>query len=432
MTFPRHIRRILVPLLVLLILVGCSGSAAEPIPTANPSPPPVTRTVLLLWHAWPYAESRALAGVIERFNRANPSIQIIPQMHPAARLRADLTDAMAEGGGPHLALVPSHILGTLVDDGALLPATDLLPANELARLLPAAVGAAQVNGTLYGIPLTFDTLALFYNKANFTGAPPADTDTMLQVARDIANSESNPPYWGLAYTLSLDRTIGYLYAFGGQIFDAQGQLSLGGDGRAGAEAWLAWLLTLREDHEILASVDGVAVDNALSTQRALMTIDWAHALASYSAIWPGSMGVAPLPRLSGAHEAPRPYVQSDVLVLNARLGGADERAAAATFARYVVAEAAQRELLRVGLQPVLLSLNLDEADPAVPPVVRAAAATFRAQGEAGQPMPNSRVANEIVWGVLADMQGSALRRLLTPAQAVEGADATLRARLQAQ
>ena len=45
-------------------------------------------------------------------------------------------------------------------------------------------------------------------------------------------------------------------------------------------------------------------------------------------------------------------------------------------------------------------------------------------------MPTSRAANEIAWGVLADMHGSALRRLLSPAQAVESADATLRARLE--
>ncbi|NTU80144.1 MAG: extracellular solute-binding protein [Chloroflexales bacterium] len=434
MTFPRQIRWILVTLLVLLTLAGCGGAAVGPTPTAAPAAAPSARTVLLLWHAWPYAQSRALAGLLERFNRANPSIQIVSQMRPAARLRADMVDAMAEGVGPHLAIVPSHTLGGLVDDGALLPADDLLPSSELARLLPAAVGAAQVDGaagaTLYGIPITFDTLALFYNKANFTGDPPADTDTMLQVARDIANVDSAPPYWGLAYTLSLDRTIGYMYAFGGRIFDEQGQVVLGVDGRAGAEAWLTWLLSLREDPEILASVDGVAVDNALNTQRALMTIDWAHAAASYSAIWPGSLGVAPLPRLSGANEAPRPYVQSDVLVLNARLGDAAERAAATAFTRYMLAEAAQRELLRAGYQPVLMSLDLREEDPAVPPALREAAAAFRAQAEAGQPMPNSRAANEVVWSVLADMQGSVLRRLLTPAQAVDGADASLRARLQ--
>lgn len=429
MAFPRQIRRVLVTVLVLMTLAAC-GAGAGPQPTAAPAAAPAGRTVLLLWHAWPAPDSRALAGIVERFNRATPGVQVVLQSRPAARLSADVADAVAEGGGPHMAIVPSHTLGALAESGALLPADDLLPAEEVARLLPTAVGAGQVGGALYGVPLTFDTLALYYNKANFTGAPPADTEAMLRVARAIASPDGDPPVWGLAYNLSLDRTIGYMYAFGGAVFDEQGAVTLGLDGRAGAEAWLSWLVALREDPRILASLDGVAVDNALNTQQALMTIDWAHAVAGYSAIWPGTMGVAPLPRLSAADAPPRPYVQSDALVLNARLGAGSERAGAAAFARYLVGEGAQRELLRAGRQPVLMSLNLDEEDPALAPELREAAAAFRAQAEAGQPMPNSRASNEVVWGVLSDMHGSALRRLLSPAQAVEAADATLRSRLE--
>jgi ABC-type glycerol-3-phosphate transport system substrate-binding protein len=429
----QQIRLALVTVLVLLALAACVPSSA-PTPTAAPAAAAQTRTVLLLWHAWPVAESRALATIVERFNRATPDVQVVLQSRPMARLRVDLEDAVAEGGGPHMALVPSHTIGALVDAGALLPVDDLLPADELGRLLPAAVGGGQVKGVsgtvLYGIPISFDTLALYYNKANFAGAPPGDTAGLLAVARGLTDTRGDPPVWGLAYNLSLERTIGYMYAFGGAVFDPQGRVTLGVEGRAGAEAWLSWLLTLREDPRILASTDGVVVDNALNTQQALMTIDWAHAVANYSAIWPGTLGVAALPRLTDGDAAPRPYVQSEALVLNARLGAGAERAAAAAFARFVVGESAQRVLLRVGRQPVLMSLDLGKDDPAVAPALRDAAKTFRAQAEVGQPIPNSRAANEIVWGVLSDMHSSALRRLLTPAQAVETADAALRARLE--
>lgn len=434
MTVPRQIWRALVTAVVLLTLAGCAASSAGPTPTAAPAAPQPGRVVLLIWHAWPNPEGRALAGIVERFNRATSGVQIVLQARPAARLRAELADAVADGAGPHLALVPSHTLGALVEDGALLPAEGLLSVEELARLLPAAVGAGLVGGAdgpaLYGIPVTFDTLALYYNKANFAGEPPSDTAGLLSVARSLTDTRSDPPVWGLAYNLSLDRTIAYMYAFGGVVFDEQGQVALGVEGRAGVEAWLSWLIALREDPRILASVDGVAVDNALNTQQALMTIDWAHAAAGYSAIWPETMGVAPLPRLSELDAPPRPYVQTEALVLNTRLLDGPEREAAAAFARYLVGEGAQRELLRAGRQPVLMSLDLDEEDPTVSPALREAAAAFRAQAAGGQPMPNSRAANEVVWGVLTDMHGSALRRLLTPAQAVEGADATLRARLE--
>jgi hypothetical protein len=74
-------------------------------------------------------------------------------------------------------------------------------------------------------------------------------------------------------------------------------------------------------------------------------------------------------------------------------------------------------------------LDLDRPDPLLPDALRLAAIAFRAQGERAQPMPNSRAANDVVWSILIDMHAGAVRRLLSPAQAVESADAALRMRL---
>lgn len=433
MVVPQQMRRLMILALTLLVLSACSARGATLSTTPQPAAPAPARTILILWHAWPPPADRALAAVVEGFNRGNPGIQVVIQTRQVTSLRDDLASAVAEGAGPHLSIVPSHTLGSLAEEGALLPLDGLLAAQELERLLPTALGAAQVRyregPRLYGVPLTFDTLALYYNKANFSAAPPGDTDSLLRVARGLSDNRSDPPVWGLAYNLNLDRTIGYLYAFGGRIVDDQGNLVLGLDGRDGTEAWLDWLLVLREDEGLLASLDGITVDNALLSQRALMTIDWAHAVDRYGALWSGNLGVAPLPRLSETNRLPRPYVQSDTLVLNARLGDGPERAAAITFARHLITETSQRELLRAGRQPVLMSLDLNAADLAIAPELREAARVFRSQAEAGLPMPNTRVAIETVWPVLIDMQGGVLRRLLTSAQAVENADTTLRARL---
>jgi maltose-binding protein MalE len=346
-------------------------------------------------------------------------------------LTADLSLAVAEGGGPHMAILKSHTLGGLAEGGSLLPLDDLVPAAELAPLLPAALGSAQVataaSNALYGLPLTFDTLALYYNKANFAAAPPADTTALLAVAHGLTDTKSQPPTWGLAMNLSLDRTIGYLYAFGGRVFDDKRNLVLGLDGRAGAEAWLGWLADLHDDERILASTDSIVIDNALMAREALMTFDWAHSLGSYRGLWQENMGVAPLPRLTDGDRAPSPYVQSDVIVLNARIG-AVERQLAIDFMRYLIGSEAQADLLRSGRQPALAGLDLG-AVAGLDPQIRAAAQVFRAQGEQGQPMPNSSESNELVWGVLADMHGNVLRRLLSPEQAVSDADSVLRTRL---
>jgi ABC-type glycerol-3-phosphate transport system substrate-binding protein len=429
----QHIWHLLLSWLVCLPLVACSAGAppatVAPAPTAGVSEH--LRTVLVLWHAWSSPEDRALAMLVERYNRSHPGVQVVLQAHPIATITSDMALAISEGGGPHMAILKSHTLGGLADAGAILALDDLLPANELSQLLPTALGAARLSGAtanvLYGLPITFDTLALYYNKANFAVAPPTDTSALIAVARGLTDTRSDPPTWGLALNLSLDRTIGYLYAFGGRVFDDQHTLVLGLDGRAGTEAWLAWLESLHSDERILATTDGIAVDHALMSRQALMTFDWSHALSTYRDLWQGHMGVAPLPQLSGADRAPQPYVQSDVVVLNARIG-AGERQAAADFMRYLVSAEAQASLLQAGRQPTLLSL-----DPAtvegLTAQIREAALVFRLQAERGRPMLNSSEANEVVWGTLSDMHANTLRRLVSPAQAVSDADSILRQRL---
>ncbi len=425
----RTLLRVLRAWLLLLILVACSAGNSAETPVATPSQTRDEAPIsLLLWYSWPLPEQRTLAVLVERYNRSHPQTRIIPQARPIAMMQQELRSGALEGSGPHLVLVQSHTIGRLVDEQVLLPLDDLISASDRERLLPTALGTAQsVNSSgeaaLYGLPLTFDTPILYYNKINLE-IPPPDTETLLRTARGLTDASTEPPIWGLAYHLSLDNTIGYLYAFGGQIFNEDGELVLGSSGRAGVERWLEWLLELRQDPEIFAGIDGIAVENTVMAQEALISVDWAHALRRYRELWPESLGVAPLPELSENGQYPQPYVQSDIIGINARVIDGAEQQAALGFIRYLLSDEAQRELLESGKQPSSLSLDLS-GDGLLLEQARA----FRLQGQRGQPMPNSAVANEIVWEVLRLMQFNVLRGISSPADAVSTADATLRDRL---
>ncbi|WP_298821142.1 sugar ABC transporter substrate-binding protein [Chloroflexus sp.] len=411
--------------LFLLWLLACVACAAPStgVPSAQSN-----RVILRLWHAWPAADSRVLQTLVDQFNQAHPQWQIVVQARPAVSLPTDLVTAVNEGSGPHLALVQSHTLGLLASAGSIRSLDDLLSPADLQSLLPAAVGAARATvgdqPALFGMPINFDTLALYYNRANVL-QPPTSVDELLLMARALTDRDRVPPVWGLAYNLSLDRTIGYLYAFGGRVFDEQGAVVLGDSGRPGTERWLAWLAGLYRDEQVLATLDGVVVDRVLQAREAIMTIDWAHAQADYRAIWNDQLGVTTLPILAETEQAPQPYVQADVIVVNARLTDPDAQAAVQAFMRYMVAVDSQRMLLAIGRQPTQLALQLSDNDLA-DRVQLAAARAFRAQAQHGLPMPADRIANELVWTTLSDMQLSAVRGLLTPEQAVTVADETLR------
>lgn len=414
------------------LLASCAGAAA-PAPSADPTAAPgaASGLTLVLWHGWSGAARQTLSLLVERFNRQHPAGRVSLQSIPLTSFDGDLRAALNYGGGPHLVLVPNTWLGSLAERDALLPLDDLM-ASEQAALLPAATVGARAHASdgkqhLYGLPVSFDTLALYYNTANVL-TPPADTDALIRSAHGL--SDATAPRWGLAINLSLENTIGYLYAAGGRVFGDDGTIALGQDGRAGAERWLAWLLQLQNDRQLLARADtSIEVDRELKDGHVLMTLDWAHQIGLYRSLWGANLGVAPLPRLSATGRPPQPYVKSDILAINGRVS-APERAAALEFLRFMVGAEAQTALLASDLQPARADVNLDGngADPGT----AAAARAFRAQAQQGQPMPNEPTrARETVRRELVLMQRQVLRGEAAPADAVAEADRRLREQLAA-
>jgi ABC-type glycerol-3-phosphate transport system substrate-binding protein len=388
---------------------------------------------LVLWHGWSSGPRQVLSRLVDQFNRQHPAGRISLQPVPLASFEGDLRAALAAGGGPHLILLPNSWIGSLSATDALLPLDGLLGASDQQPLLPAALGGAQARGSdgkphLYGLPISFDTLALFYNTSNVL-TPPADTAALLQNARGLAAPNAPQPVWGLAFNLSLDNTIGYLYAAGGRIFDDQGRVALGGDGRAGAEQWLGWLKQLQDDQQLLARADNsIQIDRELKSGRVIMAFDWAHQLSLYRSLWGDRLGVAVLPRLTATNQPPRSYVKSDVLAINGRVS-AGERDTALDFLRFMTSPEAQLVLLRSDLQPARGDLKLAAAGLDATQVV--AAQAFHDAALQGLPMPNSPARErEILRRELTQMQRQVLRGDATPADAVSEAAQHLHEQLE--
>jgi ABC-type glycerol-3-phosphate transport system substrate-binding protein len=415
--------------ILCLLLVALSAC----IPANTASPPPATAqagpsggVTLLLWHGWGGAERLALGRLVDQFNERHPNGRVLLQAMPLATMSRDLRAAVAAGSGPHIVLIPNSWVGGLADAGVLRSLDDLIGESDQAALLPATIGGAKARDRegktqLYGLPISFDTLVLYYNTANIL-TPPDDTDKLLAAARGL--SDPAAPRWGLAINLSVDSTIGYLYAFGGRIFDEDGKLALGGSGRAGAENWLNWLLKLNGDTQLRAhSGSSIAVDRDVKYGRVLMTFDWAHQIGVYRNLWPKNLGVAPLPRLSETGQAPQPYVKSDLLAINARVGPA-ERDAAVEFLRFMVSDEAQTALLLADLQPARSALKLDGDDGRI-----AIAQAFRTQAELALPLPNGPTR-----GAVDEELRIMIERVLSnqagPADAVTEADQRLREKLK--
>jgi arabinogalactan oligomer/maltooligosaccharide transport system substrate-binding protein len=413
---------------VLLIwLSGCVPTASTPQQDSTQLPNATNEQVtLVLWHGWGGTDQLVLNRLVDRFNELHPQGRVLPQAMPLATLSGDLRTAVAAGSGPHIVLLPNSWIGSLANSGILYQLDQLISTSERDVLLPSTIGGAQApdrEGTtrLYGLPISYDTLALYYNSANLLVAPETTAD-LINSAHGL--SDPNAPRWGLALNLSVDNTIGYLYAFGGRVFDQQGQLVLGSEGQAGTEQWLDWLQTLNEDPLLYAQVgNSIAVDRNIKNGQVLITFGWAHQLPVYRSLWRDHLGVAPLPRLSETGAAPQPYVKSDVLAVNARVG-TSELNAALEFLRFMIEVDAQRDLLEANLQPARqdLSLNGDES-------YLVAARAFRQQAEQGLPFPNS-TSRTLVEDELRIMVERVLMQQNSPSDAVYEADERLREKLK--
>ena len=423
----RRALRIIVALTLLSLVGGCASGASLPAATpavvgaANP-------TTLVLWYGWSGVPRQALTRLVDRYNQVHPEGRIFAQPMPLATMNSDLRTSAQSGSGPHMMLLPSGWIGGLAADQLIQPLDSLLLAADQQPLLPVTLGAAQSLDRagarhLYGMPLTFDALALFYNKANVI-TPPTTTAELFALARGLSDSAANPPRWGLAVNLSVETTIGYLYAFDSRVFDQQGQLVLGTSGRAGAEKWLTWLASLSADQRLLARpYISVEVDRDLKNSQALMTFGWAHQLTEYRQLWADQLGVAALPKLSETDRLPLAYVQSDVLAINTRVSPAEQQIAL-SFMRFMTGTEAQGELRDAGMQPANQTISL-EGDG----IPMQAARMFRSQAASSQPLPNapnSAALREEIW----QMQRTVLEGRTLPADAVTEAETRLRSLLQ--
>ena len=199
---------------------------------------------LKIWQAWSEAEAQALDKVRLKFMSRCPEVQIDIRNFIPDDILIEYPEALALGTAPDLLLISNYVGGLLAFDGLIRNMNGELSADFLQRYDPAAQEGLNYQGNVFGLPVSMETMALYYNK-DLVSNPPLDLDDLLNqasseypVALPIGFNNS---YWGMA-------------AFGGRIFDSKGQLSLNEGGLAD---WLAWLqaaqnhpgMTLSDDYE---------------------------------------------------------------------------------------------------------------------------------------------------------------------------------------
>jgi multiple sugar transport system substrate-binding protein len=116
---------------------------------------------------------KTLDGLIDTFQRENPGIEVKYTTAPFDSYFTKLQTDIAAGQAPDVFELNYENFTTFAARGTLLELGSRLAAEKTPvakTFYPAALNAFRSGGTQYGLPITFSTVVLFYNKDLFDKA----------------------------------------------------------------------------------------------------------------------------------------------------------------------------------------------------------------------------------------------------------------------
>lgn len=216
----------------------------------------------------------------------------IPGVQATLERKEQLANALKLAGNdpnsaPDMYLWAHDKIGVFAEMGILAPVTDILGESELADMLPMAIDAGTYEGSLYQLPIYFETLLFMYNKA-LMSEPPATTDELLAAMK--ANSDSDR-YAFVEMHSTAYYAAAWIQGFGGYIINSEKKPGLDQQGTIDALAYHSEF------------VPYMSADGEYNTVTTLFTEGKAASIISGPWLVPGlkaagmDLGIAPMPKL---------------------------------------------------------------------------------------------------------------------------------------
>lgn len=376
-------------LALAFVLPGCGGA---------------DKPRLVLWHAYRGEEETALKTVLSAFEKERGvSVEVLAL--PFDAYATKLESAIPHAHGPDVFVDAHERLGSYKKNDLVAPAGQALPPEDRALFDEAALAAATLDGTTYGVPLAQKSLALFVNDALVPNAP---TSLEALAKRDGLPDGSFP----LAYEAeSAYFHAPLLHAFGGRMVDPDGTFAAASPE---GEASIAFLLELKKQKALPDEPNGALVTELFASgkTKAVISGPWFLVDAKKSK----SYKVFPLPKLRDQGDARlRAFLTVDVALLSP--DGAKNPNAVA-LARYLGSLPSARTRALVGKQVVATKAVWNDPEVAKDRDLSA----FHAAAETGIPMPTTP-AMRAAWVPLEQAIKKAVRGDATPKVALDEARA---------
>ncbi len=196
-----------------LLLVACGRKA-----------PPGEITI---WHSYRGTEQKALQQLVKAFNRQERARAAKSKAYQPVRVRLlqisfenlpnKITNAVPRGHGPDLFIFAHDRLGDWEAKELVEPLGYWVGPSVARRFLPKTLRAFAMRGRLYGLPLAYKSVALFYHADLVGRTPPATTGDMIARGRRFMQSRGRG-YYGLVYEAADTYFHApWLFGFGGRF-----------------------------------------------------------------------------------------------------------------------------------------------------------------------------------------------------------------------
>ena len=194
---------------ILFLLTGCSGSTDPQEAKSGP----VTITI---WHD---KEEAVIAVLQEAVKSLEPDIMVVFEK------KTGMTESLKlvgndQNAAPDMYFFAHDKIGVYAEMGILTPITELLGEDALAGYVPLTVQGATYQGTIYQVPLYFETLLFMYNKKYMVEEDvPATTEQLYSYMERKTKyghygfvEQHSTPYYA----------AGWIHGFGGSLITEAG------------------------------------------------------------------------------------------------------------------------------------------------------------------------------------------------------------------
>ena len=231
-----------VALFSVCLLNGCCDSKASTKGNKE-------KEVIEFWNTMQGREAAIMPEILKAFHKQNPDIQVNERVVDFYNAKEMFISSMNEGNGPDLMRADRFWLADFVKRGFLEEFPEKEIEEELADMVPVARDFVTFDKKVYAMPISVDSLALFYNKAHLREKSlrvPTNFDEFSNACSKLTNQANNQ--YGFFIYPNGWYFEPFFFGFGGQYFDNDGKLYI--KSSAGKKAF-EFLVHLKSDLKVV-------------------------------------------------------------------------------------------------------------------------------------------------------------------------------------